>query len=257
MLEIVNERELTLVRGGFSAGITSSAQYRVMIVCGGEGRLSLAGRVAEIQSGAVMLLAPYDLLYVSADAAKRLDAYLFTFASEALYRTETALSDVFRGETYLPRADQSDATAALLSRMSDIDQAPETHSASLARLYLTELLLHLSAHPIAFDETLGVARAVRYLAAHMQEDVSLDELSEAVGISKFYLCRAFSRDSGLTPHAYLNHLRAYHAQTLLAGGMSAADAAVSVGFSDYSTFFRTYRKIIGRNPTTREKETRS
>ncbi len=256
MIHLVTDTDFTLSCGACPAGITSSEQYRVLVVRQGVGEISLAGRVAELVSGSVMLLAPYDLLYVPAEVADGMDIYLFAFAPEALYRTDLSLPAVFGGETYLPPARQSEATAAIAARVSDIATVPETLRVSMARLYITTLLVHLAAAPIAFDETLGVARAARYLAAHMHEDVSLDELSAAVGISKFYLCRAFSRDSGLTPHAYLNHLRAYHAETLLAGGMSAADVAVSVGFGDYSTFFRTFRKIIGRTPTTRDNETK-
>ncbi len=254
-IDFVTTSDLSVTRGSFPAGIGASAKYRVLVIAEGSGTISLAGRVAEATRGAVMLLAPYDLLYVPASTHSCIDAYQFTFVPEALYRTEASLTDVFGGETYLHPAQQTGALAALVSRVLELASLPAMYMESFARLYMTELLLHLTAYPIPFDTSLGVARAVKYLAAHLHEDVSLDTLSEAVGISKFYLCRAFSRDSGLTPHAYLNHVRAYRAETLLSGGMSAADAATSVGFGDYSTFFRTYRKIIGRTPTTRESET--
>ncbi len=252
MTDFVMTRELTLSRGGYPAGVSSSSSYRVMVVRDGHGTVSLSGRVADVTAGAVMLLAPYDLLYIPEQTAKDLDAYLFTFTREGLYRIDVTLSDVFAGESYRHPAVQSDAMAALVARMDDILPGGEGQREAFARLRLTELILHLAASPMEFDASAGVARAARYLRDHLHEDVTLDALSDTVGISKFYLCRAFSRDSGLTPHAYLNHLRAYRAEALLAGGMSAADAAVSVGFGDYSTFFRTYRKIIGRTPATRD-----
>ncbi len=255
MTNLVTGSDFALSVGGCPAGISSSGKYRVLIVREGTGTISVSGRVTEAVPQSILLISPYDLLYIPAETAETVDAYLFTFAPEMLYRTGVSVLDVFDGECCLSPAVFTDAVTALVARLDDLITAPAKHTAPLARLYVTELLLHLSVSPIPQDETLGVARAARYLAAHLHEEVSLDHLSSVVGISKFYLCRAFSRDSGLTPHAYLNHLRAYRAEALLAGGMSAADAAVSVGFGDYSTFFRTYRKIIGRTPTTRESET--
>ncbi len=253
MIDFVKTPDFTLSRGTLPAGVSSSGKYRALIVREGRGTVSLSGRVADVVPGAVMLLAPYDLMYVPKTTVET-DVYLFAFAPEALFASADSLTEIFSGELYRHPAVQSDALAALVARMDDLMTGSDEHPEALARVRLTELILHLASSPMAFDMSAGVARAARFLAEHMEEDVTLDALSETVGISKFYLCRAFSRDSGLTPHAYLNHLRAYRAEALLAGGMSASDAAASVGFGDYSTFFRTYRKIIGRTPATRESD---
>ncbi len=252
--DIVMREDMALVRGGFSAGITSSPRYRIMVVCAGGGMVSLSGRVCEAVPCSVMLLSPFDLLYIPEKTAKTLDAYLFEFDPSALHASQVSLLMPFEGDPYVHPAHMTDGEVSLVTRFDDLMNASSQVSETMARLYLTELLLRLSQHPLETEALGGVARAARYLKEHLHEDVTLDALAEIVGISKFYLCRAFNRDSGLTPHAYLNHLRAYQARRLLEGGMSAADAAASVGFADYSTFFRTYRKIIGRSPTTREED---
>ena len=38
------------------------------------------------------------------------------------------------------------------------------------------------------------------------------------------------------------------AQELLTGGLSAQEAAVRAGFGDYSSFYRSYRRILGHSP---------
>ena len=47
---------------------------------------------------------------------------------------------------------------------------------------------------------------------------------------------------------YVAYNRVLYARQLLAQGMGAAEAAREVGFSDYSSFYRSYRKVTGRSP---------
>jgi AraC-like DNA-binding protein len=121
-------------------------------------------------------------------------------------------------------------------------------------MMLSEMLLYLTEAPLDAAPPCGMARVAAYLTSHAYEEISLDRLSEEVGISKFHLCRAFRRDSGLTPHAYLGYLRVLRAQELLMQGLPAQEVGEAVGFRDYSTFFRTYKKMLGRAPTSPEGE---
>ena len=47
---------------------------------------------------------------------------------------------------------------------------------------------------------------------------------------------------------YIIYKRISCAQTLLEAGMSATEAALTVGFGDYSSFYRAYKKITGHSP---------
>lgn len=87
-----------------------------------------------------------------------------------------------------------------------------------------------------------------YLAAHAQEQVSLDTLSEVAGLSKYHLLRAFTKETGITPYRYLETIRIDQAKALLKQGVSPAEAALSVGFSDQSHFSNAFKRFIGLTP---------
>ena len=53
---------------------------------------------------------------------------------------------------------------------------------------------------------------------------------------------------GLTPHAYLNHIRVLRARDLLRQGCPIAQAAVNVGFVDQSHLHRHFKRIVGVTP---------
>ncbi|MFX5956846.1 AraC family transcriptional regulator, partial [Acinetobacter baumannii] len=62
--------------------------------------------------------------------------------------------------------------------------------------------------------------------------VSLDDLANASGLSRFQVLRAFTRATGLTPHAYLVQRRIDLARRLIAQGEALANAAIGSGFAD-------------------------
>jgi AraC-like DNA-binding protein len=93
-----------------------------------------------------------------------------------------------------------------------------------------------------------VARAKAWLEAHMAEDVDLASVAAAAGLSRFHLIRAFRKETGLTPHAWLADLRVLRARRLLSKGIAPADVALACGFADQSHLTRAFKARIGTTP---------
>ncbi|RKH58046.1 helix-turn-helix transcriptional regulator [Corallococcus llansteffanensis] len=91
-------------------------------------------------------------------------------------------------------------------------------------------------------------RARDLLHESVVEGVSLDALAAASGLGRFHLLRTFRQELGLTPHAYLTHLRISRARELLARGVSAARVALEVGLYDQSQLHRHFVRIVGTSP---------
>ena len=60
--------------------------------------------------------------------------------------------------------------------------------------------------------------------------------------------RAFRKEVGLSPHAYLNQLRLLEARRLIAQGRAPADVATQVGFYDQSHLIRHFKRVYGITP---------
>lgn len=52
-----------------------------------------------------------------------------------------------------------------------------------------------------------VKRATQYIKEKLADDVSLEDLSKLLGLSTFYLCRAFKLSAGLPPHRWRHQRR--------------------------------------------------
>lgn len=99
------------------------------------------------------------------------------------------------------------------------------------------------------DISMGPIKAViLYLNNHYTSDITLDFLQEKFFVSKYYLCREFRKSTGLTVHEYIRRKRIAKIRELCAQGMPIGDAALEVGFHDYSSFYRAFQKEYGVSP---------
>jgi AraC-like DNA-binding protein len=98
------------------------------------------------------------------------------------------------------------------------------------------------------SEHRAVQRARQYLHAHPAENVSLETLACEAGVSPYYLCRVFHRQTGLPPHAYQTLVRVRLVKALLATGVPIPQAAAEAGFCDQAHLTRHFKRIYGVTP---------
>ena len=96
-----------------------------------------------------------------------------------------------------------------------------------------------------------VLEIMRYMDAHLSEDLDIDSLAEQFYVSKYHMMRQFHSETGYTIHAYLSQRRLLHARELISSGMRATEACYRSGFRSYSSFTRAYGKHFGTTPTGR------
>jgi len=92
-------------------------------------------------------------------------------------------------------------------------------------------------------------RALDFMRAHYMDDVSLTQISAAVGLSRAHFLRAFRNDVGLPPHAFLTLYRLHRAGELLRRTRrSATDIAAATGFCNHAHMTSTFRRWVGFTP---------
>ncbi len=90
---------------------------------------------------------------------------------------------------------------------------------------------------------------VSYVNAHLFEPISLDAISRSFARSPSQIGRVFRAATGTSLWEYVLLKRLLSARAMLERGETATDAALLCGFSDYSAFYRAYRKHFGRTPS--------
>ncbi|MEO2202606.1 AraC family transcriptional regulator [Paenibacillus pabuli] len=98
------------------------------------------------------------------------------------------------------------------------------------------------------DVTTEIKRICEYIESHYMESISLNELAELSGMSKYHLVRVFTHQKGISPYRYLETIRINQAKRLLEQGQLPIDVSARTGFSDQSHFTNFFKKLIGLTP---------
>jgi AraC-like DNA-binding protein len=93
-------------------------------------------------------------------------------------------------------------------------------------------------------------RAKDLADARYFEDLGVDDLARAAGLSRAHFSREFRRAFGETPHGYLLTRRLERAAALLRNtDRSVSDVCYSVGLSSLGSFTTSFKRTYGVSPT--------
>ena len=88
-----------------------------------------------------------------------------------------------------------------------------------------------------------------YIDKHYKEEITVDSIAAAQYISPSHLSRMFKKETGMTVKAYLTMRRVTHAKNLIMEGRHMIkNIYFECGFTDYSSFYRSFVKYVGLSP---------
>lgn len=180
----------------------------------------------------------------------RLPGFHALFTLEPQWRGEGDVSAHLRLDTgRLGRA------MGLIERIEDELNCREDGYRFMATVHFMQLVGELSRwysgaqHPGARRLT-RIAAAIGHLEHHLDEPVTLEELTGLTDLSASTLNRAFRRAVGLPPLVYHLRLRIRRAGDLLrTTDLSVTEIAGQTGFDDANYFARQFRNATGLSPS--------
>ncbi len=96
----------------------------------------------------------------------------------------------------------------------------------------------------------AIKQAISFIRANYSRDISLDEISNHVGLSKYYFAHEFHRITGYTFVEYVNLLRCEKAKKLLLKTSKNVDEiGTECGFPNRNYFTRTFKSYVGITPS--------
>ncbi|MBJ8338886.1 helix-turn-helix transcriptional regulator [Antrihabitans sp. YC3-6] len=108
----------------------------------------------------------------------------------------------------------------------------------------------MTAQPVAHDLLVHLRRARDLADRRYSEQLDLDELARAAGVSKYHFLRCFAATYGKTPALYLAERRIERAQDLLrATNLTVTEVCDLVGYSSLGSFSSKFRALVGVSPS--------
>ena len=136
---------------------------------------------------------------------------------------------------------------------ADRDDDPLYHLANSAHVnlflvWLVEKILHTEDIVLQEENLTIIPSVLTYINTHLNENLSLEQLSERFHFNKFYFAHKFKKYTQLSVHQYVLTKRMLHAQSLLRTGASPLSVAAACGYHEYSSFYKAFLRATGMSP---------
>ena len=253
-------------RGGTQVEYHYHEFCKILLLIQGSGGYYVDGQRYLLQSGDIVLMDAHSIHRPELDADAPYERIILYISPEYLQHQSTAecnLRTVFFGEKghvlRLPeeRRQRIFRIAATLER----DLEGEAFGREiLSNAGLLRLLVEIgrnrenpeiSGTSPVMPGSERIVEILRYIDAHLSEDLDAEALAKAFFISKYHMMRQFRRETGTTVHLYITQKRLVKARELMDSGMRATEACYRCGWRSYSSFTRAYNKHLGTTPTGR------
>lgn len=119
------------------------------------------------------------------------------------------------------------------------------------RYMISSVILQFLSHwhrRLSRDNTVAF-QAARWLEEHCRENVTVQDLADALGYSRWHVMHCFSDAFSMSVHTWLMRCRmARVKEAIMAGDRSLEEIALDNGFSSRSALHKTFVRIYGITP---------
>ena len=227
----------------------------------GEGYYTVEGNHYQLSPGTILLMRSGETHMPHIRPTGAYERIAVHFPTAYLMEEDPALTALFDDRPlgvhncYPPEPSDLDYLRSTLLRLCT---PSEGDTEKRIRAYLIPVLYELAGRrvrqtgavlPTARPHDPLVIDVIEYINTHLTEEFSLEDLSRRFFFSISHINKVFRAETGSSVWDYVVVKRLLLARSLLHSGVSAAGAAARSGFSDYSSFFRLYRRRFGLSPT--------
>ena len=220
----------------------------------------------ELQPGSLILVRPGETHWPEFEGSPReierivlwLNPQFISSLSIFLPQTLGTIGQNLQDEHLIvPEANTYQIILHLLYSLLYENNSADADSLYLCHLILSQLLIHISrvlnqrTRPSEEPGTryTEIMRVHEYINSHFREPLSVADLAQRFFMDKNTMTRQFKRIVGMTPGDYIRRKRLESANTLIRQGYGVQHAGYVSGFTDYSAFFRAFRKQYGFSPS--------
>ncbi len=224
--------------------------YEMLLLVEGDVELIVENKKYNMEVGDLAFIQPGQHHHVNPHSDTRYERYVIKFPE---YEIPKDLLSVIKEKPNCCSVSAS-VIPQLFERMDWHCQSYTGNNLSfLMESVLKEIITYFCSNETTDTDTVfynnRMAEVVDYINENIALPLKISDVCEHFHYSKSYICKEFLRCMDVPIIQYVRTKKVLLADSLIKQGVKPTVAYKQCGFSDYSTFFRAYRKIIGVPPS--------
>ncbi|MDF2660826.1 MAG: hypothetical protein K0Q94_3617 [Paenibacillus sp.] len=228
--------------------------YCLLTTMKGQGTISIDGVRRPLLPGQCFVLDPGMIIELESAESNVLDAYRVYFEADApgdsSCTRETVEELLCTGEVRFQPFWRMAEFVEQLYRNRHHNGALESFKSNVRFQEIVASLLEQNRPGVSREDAAqAVNRTIAYMHRSYHEEISIEQMAQDAGISRWQYNALFKSLTGTTPIDYLTELRINRAKALLVmPGQQLKDIAARAGFRDEYYFSRRFKQTVGMSP---------
>lgn len=247
----------------YSQGLHYDTRLTLAYFKNGSGCIKIEGITHEISDGDIFIVG-YDELHSTHLDNDKYAERLILYVDERILDNFPCEKDDFFGVFHHRKRGVGNKFDAECVRTLGIDKLFEKvmeytiqgdgKDITVAICKIVELLEKLNSNMMAeaknedIIQNTVISDVIKYISNHFTENISCEVIADEFHMSKCHLMRIFKKAVGLSLWDYVISRRILFFNELVINGESLNDACYKCGFSNYSNFYRLYKKHMNISP---------
>lgn len=234
------------------AGPSVSSFFLIHFILDGKGEFSVNNLCYKLEKGQGFLIEPdCQASYIS----DKDTPWTYIWVGFSGREAKKILSSIgLTQESPIFKCDQGDKLKKYVFDMLEHNYSNQSDSYRLMGMLYLFLSVIAESQKTKIEAPSGntyVNHAVSYIQNHYSVPVTIEEISDYVGINRSYLSTLFKEYTGMSPIKYLQNFRITRAQHMLTvTDIPIESIALSCGYQTAEAFHKIFRQITGMSPKT-------
>ncbi|SCY28301.1 helix-turn-helix domain-containing protein [Butyrivibrio sp. INlla14] len=262
--EIICEHKTARVTPSDIKTVHNHDGYEIVLFLKGDVNIMIEPDIYQMKRGDMFLVSPLVFHGLDLEDISGYERIVINVQYETLKRLgdeDTDFSTIFRSSdspnmnhVHIPN-DKLQGFIEIADRLEAALNSDEFGHTILSRALLVEFLIMTNKFSTSSTHQKKkslmpsvVSRIFDYIDSHIEENITIKDMSEALHYSSDHLSRVFSEATGDSLKHYISGKKIVLAQKLLLQNYPPYDVCFMAGYNNYSSFSRRFSQQIGMSP---------
>lgn len=228
--------------------------YEILLFIRGDAEFIIENKKFSLKPGDLLYITPGQHHSINVNEKVPYERYVVKFPE---YEVPKQILSLIRNKAGCYSTENTDIPALFDRIDAHVEKYHGIDQCGLLRCVLREILYYSCSESKPYEYEVyneNMIEVLNYINENVAKKITLSDICTHFHYSKSYICKEFQECMKVPIMQYVRTKKILLADSLIKSGVKPVEIFEQCGFSDYSTFFRAYKKLLGKAPSVKGKK---